>query len=158
MMPPLFSVSRMIGVSTALLWLVCAWVPAHAHDLRLADLQQTRDRPLFSITRRPPPKIEISRVIEPIVAPVVVPVLPPSLTLVGIVLGVDEKAIIVEESPANKAVRLALGGDISGWHVSSIKPRAVVLTRAGRSFTLTFPAPNALAGTAIASRTRILTP
>jgi len=132
-----FNASRCLA---ALLLVSCAFGLAHARDLRLEDLHQTRDRPLFSPTRRPPPKVEAVQTIVP-VAPPPAPVLPPSLTLVGVIFGDDQQAVIVEEANDHKPIHLSLGDNIDGWIVISIAPRNVMFRRARRFFTLSFPAP-----------------
>jgi general secretion pathway protein N len=107
---------------------------AYAANLRFEDLRQTRERPLFSVTRRPPPKIDVSEPPPP-------PIVPPSLTLVGIVLSPNGRAVIVQEAPSVKPVRIALGEEIEGWRVASITSRTFVIKSGDHTATLTFPPP-----------------
>jgi len=118
------------------------WPPQAAHgadisQLRLDDLRQTRERPLFSATRRPPPKVDLAQAMTP--APPPPPIVPPAVTLIGVVLGTGERAVIVQEKAAGKPVRVAVGQDIDGWRVDSIKPRSFILKNGDRAVTLTFP-------------------
>lgn len=123
------------------LWLL---PPLFAHassvdpdGLRLDDLRQTRERPLFSTTRRPPPKITPMAPIAAIAAPA--PVVPPTLSLVGIVLGKGERKVIFTRTANDKPTTARLGEDVDGWHIASIEPRAFILQRDSRSVTITFP-------------------
>jgi general secretion pathway protein N len=127
--------SRETSVIVAALVLMFAGsCQARAVNLRFDDLRQTRERPLFSVTRRPPPKIDVSEAPAP-------PIVPPSLTLVGIVLSANERAVIVQEASSAKPVRLALGEAIKGWRVTSITPRTFVIKNGDHAATLTFPPP-----------------
>lgn len=138
-----WSLEDLTRTSAVVILVTCAWGIAQSNASRLEDLHQTRDRPLFSVTRRPPTKIEISRVITPIAAPPTSPVAPVSLKLIGVIFGGDEQAVIVEQPPEHKLVRLSLGDNIDAWIVISIAPRSVVFGRARRFFTLAFPSSGA---------------
>jgi len=99
----------------------------------LDRLSATRDRPLFSPTRRttpppPPPPPE-----QP---PVAVVPQPPNLTLSGIVMD-DEGARAIIHSSATKADRVQVGDDIGGWKVVQIDGRHLVLSLDGRLATFT---------------------
>jgi hypothetical protein len=86
----------------------------------LDALPATRDRPLFSPSRRPlaPP---------PVVAmPAAPPPSPPSVTLLGIVLDVGEARAIVQA--AGKVRRVRIGDDIEGWKVTQIEQRRLMLS------------------------------
>jgi general secretion pathway protein N len=111
---------------------------ANAVQLRLDDLRQTRERPLFSATRRPPPKIDLSQAATP--APPPPPIVPPAVTLIGVVLGAKDRAVIVQEKSAAKPVRVTVGDNIDGWRVDSITSRSFVLKDGDRAVTLTFHA------------------
>ena len=118
------------------------WLPQMSHgadtpQLRLNDLRQTRERPLFSATRRPPPKVDLAQAMTS--APPPPPIMPPAVTLIGVVLGTGEHAVIVQEKAAGKPIRVAVGQDIEGWRVDSIKPRSFILKNGDRAVTLTFP-------------------
>ena len=82
----------------------------------------TRDRPLFSPNRRPPPP-------PPPPAVTVIPKLPPappSLTLLGVIMDVEETRAIVQI--ANEVRRLRMGEDVGGWKVTQIESRKLVLS------------------------------
>ena len=99
----------------------------------LDRLSATRDRPLFSPTRRPTPPPPPPPPEQPAVA--VVPQ-PPNLTLVGIVVD-DEGARALIRSSATKADRVQIGDDIGGWKVAQIDGRKMVLSLDGRFATFT---------------------
>jgi len=99
----------------------------------LDRLSATRDRPLFSPTRRPTPPPPPPPPEQP---PVAVVPQPPNLTLVGIVLD-DEGARALIRSSATNADRVQIGDDIGGWKVAQIDGRRLVLSLDGRFATFT---------------------
>jgi general secretion pathway protein N len=99
----------------------------------LDRLSATRDRPLFSPTRRPTPPPPPPPSEQP---PVAVVPQPPNLTLVGIVVD-DEGARALIRSSATKADRVQIGDDIGGWKVAQIDGRRMVLSLDGRFATFT---------------------
>jgi len=117
--------------------------PAAAQSLE--RLSATRERPLFSPSRRPP---------APPPAPVVqrspppAPPAAPSVDLFGIVKDADGARAVVRAGPNNKILRVRVGDDIGGWKVSHIEGRKLVLSLGERSSTYTLfgvksAAPNA---------------
>jgi hypothetical protein len=123
-------------------------------SIHVKTLTATRDRPIFSPSRRPPP--------PPIIAapqlpppPVSKPTEPerPLLTLVGTVTGEQEAFGIFLDQTANKIVRLRLGDDHSGWILRQVRGREVMLQRDGETAFLALPPPGskpAVAGTQVA--------
>jgi general secretion pathway protein N len=99
----------------------------------LDRLSATRDRPLFSPTRRPTPPPPPPPPEQP---PVAVVPQPPTLTLVGIVLD-DDGARALIRSSATTADRVQIGDDIGGWKVAQIEGRRMVLSLDGRFATFT---------------------
>jgi general secretion pathway protein N len=100
----------------------------------LDRLSATRDRPLFSPTRRPvpPPPPPVARVPE-----VIPPPPPPNVTVVGIVLDGDGARAIVRSGMGTKFERVQIGDDIGGWKVSQIEGRRLVLSLGERLATFT---------------------
>jgi hypothetical protein len=100
----------------------------------LERLSATRDRPLFSPTRRPvpPPPPPVVRAPE-----VIPPPPPPNVTVVGIVLGSDEARAIIRSGMGRKFERVTIGDDIGGWKVSQIEGRRLVLSLGERLATFT---------------------
>jgi hypothetical protein len=99
----------------------------------LDRLSATRERPLFSPTRRPTPPPPPR---PPEAAPVAVVLQPPNLQLFGIVVD-DEGARAIVRSGAEKVDRVQIGDDIGGWKVAQIEGRRLVLSLDGRLATYT---------------------
>ena len=115
----------------------------------LDRLSATRERPLFSPSRRPPAPPP-----PPIVSPPPPPPGPPNLTLVGIVMDAEEARAIVQSGPKNEIRRVRIGDDIGGWKVAQIEGRRLVLKLDSRVATFSMfsghrnPAPRAAPGAA----------
>jgi len=99
----------------------------------LDRLSATRERPLFSPSRRPTPAPPPP---PPEAAPVAVVPQPPNVQLFGIVVD-DEGARAIVRSGAEKVDRVQIGDDIGGWKVSQIEGRRLVLSLDGRFATFT---------------------
>ncbi|MDI4235723.1 MULTISPECIES: hypothetical protein [unclassified Bradyrhizobium] len=97
----------------------------------LPELGATRDKPLFSPTRRPPPKpvAPVARQEPPPPPPP-----PPSVVVLGIVSeNGDGRAAIRAGGTGDKVTRVRTGDDVSGWKVERIEPRRLVLTQGERA-------------------------
>jgi hypothetical protein len=95
----------------------------------LDHLSATRERPLFSPTRRPPPPPpQVVAAPEPPPPPAP----PPNVALFGIVMDGDEARAVVRAGPADKIRRVAIGDDIGGWKVAQIEAQRLVLALNGR--------------------------
>ena len=108
----------------------------------LTTLSNTRDRPIFSPSRRPPPPR------DPPVAVVRAPPQPkppraerPQLSLVGTVIGDDQSFGIFIDQATKAALRLRLGEEYQGWHLQSVQGRDVSLERDQQKIVLSLPAP-----------------
>jgi hypothetical protein len=100
----------------------------------LDRMSATRERPIFSPSRRPPAPPPQPIVRLPSLPP---PPAPPSLTLFGIVLEADEARALIRVAPKNDILRLRIGEEIDGWKVSQIERRRLVLSHDDRSATFT---------------------
>jgi len=108
----------------------------------LAALSSTRDRPIFSATRRPP---------APAVAPAAAPKVAaapkprererPQLNLVGTIAGGDEGFGIFLDQSTKAALRLKVGEDYQGWKLRSVQGREATLEKDQQVFTLELPQP-----------------
>jgi len=91
---------------------------------KLERLSATRERPLFSPTRRPPPP-------PPTVvqgpSPPPPPSPPPDVALLGIVMDGEQARAVIRASPAEKMTRVTIGDDVGGWKVAQIEGRKLVL-------------------------------
>jgi general secretion pathway protein N len=116
--------------------------PVHAGTVRLEELEQTRTRPLFSPSRRPPPEAPAPVAETAAAPPPVIELPPPSLVLVGVVMSTNQKAILVRRIQDTKSVRLVIDDNIDGWKVTSIGLEGVTFKQEERLFSLAFPKPN----------------
>jgi general secretion pathway protein N len=107
----------------------------------LNDLSATRDRPLFSASRRPPV------VAAPIAAPppkqqeALAPPPPerPLLTLIGTIVSHEASVAMLQGSNADAISRLRLGQENDGWRVRGIGLRSIVVEKGERSVELNLP-------------------
>jgi hypothetical protein len=110
-------------------------------DQPLARFSETRERPIFLPSRRPPPA-------PTYVAPVAFrqPAKPPepehpAVSLIGTVVGTDVQIGIFLEKATNKVVRLRLGEEHQGWVLRLIKAREVTLVKDVEETLLLDPTP-----------------
>jgi hypothetical protein len=104
----------------------------------LDELRASRERPLFSPTRRPPaPLPVVERRPEPPSPPP-----PPTVALYGVVMDGGDARAIVRMGPGVDAVRVRRGDDIDGWKVIQIEAQRLVLSLDGRLATFTMFAGN----------------
>jgi len=90
----------------------------------------TRDRPLFSPTRRPPAPPPVAGAAAP--RP---PAPPPQVVLLGVVVDGEDAHAVVRTGPAAKILRLRIGDEVGGWKVGQIEARKLVLLLDGRTAT-----------------------
>jgi general secretion pathway protein N len=113
----------------------------------LATLSTTRERPIFSPSRRPPP---------PVVAPVAIENPPPpppkpprverpELSLVGTIAGDEESFGIFVDQTTKAPLRLKIGEAYQGWKLLAVQSREVTLGREQQTTILSLPPPGATA-------------
>jgi hypothetical protein len=119
-------------------------VPRSANPLwgiPLTSLSATRDRPIFSASRRPPP---------PAVAPVAAVRAPPPrpkepekprLSLVGTVVGDSESFGIFVDQSSKVSLRLRLGQEHDGWVLRAVQAREVILEKDPQKAIVSMPQP-----------------
>lgn len=95
-------------------------------------LAATRQRPLFSPTRRPPPEEKQAPATD-------VQRQPPDLVLNAIILGPGVRTALLKRGRDAKALPASTGTDIDGWLVTEIAPSHVILARSTKTITLEFP-------------------
>ena len=106
----------------------------------LRALTETRDRPLFSPSRRPPPAAVIA---APIVAPRPQPPAAPDhppLTLVGTVVGGRQAIGVFVDEASKSIVRLRIGQNHDGWILRAVHERDAVFDDRRREAILALPA------------------
>jgi general secretion pathway protein N len=106
----------------------------------LSQLPITRDRPIFSPSRRPPPPA-VAPAAVPKVAAVPKPREPerPQLTLVGTVAGDDEGFGIFLDQSTKVVFRLKVGQDHQGWKLRSVQGREATLEKDHQVVPLALP-------------------
>jgi general secretion pathway protein N len=116
-------------------------------SIPLRALTETRERPLFSPSRRPlrpivPAAPDSMQPPPPFAAAPVEPERPP-LTLVGTVVGgrPDAGVALLLDATTNIVARARVGESASGWRVSAVAERSIVVEKSGLSVTLALPDP-----------------
>jgi hypothetical protein len=105
----------------------------------MSALTATRERPVFSPTRRPPaPPPDPTPAVE-LPPPPAVPE-QPLLTLVGTATGETDTVAVVLDQTTKKLIRLHLGEVVSGWRLRSIDRRAMTVEKDNRRVILALPA------------------
>lgn len=110
--------------------------------ITLKQLEATRERPIFSPSRRPPP--------PPAIAAAYVPPPPPrapqkserpTISLVGTVASRNEEIGVFVEATTRNTVRLRVGDDHQGWVLRSVRAREATLEKNSEQAVLTLPQP-----------------
>jgi hypothetical protein len=113
----------------------------------LTRLSGTRDRPIFSPSRRPPPPAVAAEQAAPLPPP---PrkkeVRPPPLSLVGTIAGDGESFGIFLDQSTKHALRLKLGENYQGWKLRAIRGREATMEMDQQEAILTLPPPGEHAG------------
>lgn len=104
----------------------------------LDAITATRERPIFTQSRRPPPLAMAQPMAEN--APAAVLSAPP-FSLIGTLVGDREKIALVLDNGSQTVLRLPIGGSASGWSVADVAARSVTLTRGPERVTLELPKP-----------------
>lgn len=110
----------------------------------LNSLRFTRERPLFSPSRRPPTPAAIAAPSEPIkvAAPPSEPDQPP-LDLLGVVTGAADGYAVFINTTTHDVIRLRTGEGHDGWILQSVSRREVVLEKNHRTAVVALPQPSA---------------
>jgi len=111
--------------------------------LPLKQLSITRERPIFSLSRRPPPPATPTYVAPVAVRTPSKPAEPerPSITLLGTILGSTESIGIFFNPATRDIVRLRVGEDHEGWALRSVKTREATLVKDRERVVLELPPP-----------------
>lgn len=111
----------------------------------LSTLTATQERPIFSASRRPPPRAVAGPRIDPVSAPapqiVAVPERP-ALALIGAVVGDNDAIAVFIDRTSQGVVRLRTGEAHMGWVLSSVVGREASLTKDDRTEVLVLTRPD----------------
>lgn len=105
-------------------------------------LTVTQERPIFSASRRPPPRAVAASPVETMAAPPKPAEAPPPLLLVGAVVGEGDAIAILVNRTDQKVVRLRQGDTVGGWSLTSVQPREVTFKQGERSEILALKKPD----------------
>jgi hypothetical protein len=112
----------------------------------LATLTTTRERPIFSPSRRPPPAVApVPLVAAPQQRPKPVEIKRPQLALVGTIAGPEQSVGIFVDQTTKAALRLKIGDEYQSWRLRAVAPREVTLEDREQTMVLRLPAPGASA-------------
>jgi hypothetical protein len=112
----------------------------------LTSLSTTRERPIFSPSRRPPePAAVVAAYVPPAKPPPEPPAEPnhPLLTLVGTIVGPLQGIGVFLDQVTQGTVRLRTGQAHAGWVLQSVRVREASFEKDQRVATLALPPPNA---------------
>ncbi len=104
----------------------------------LRSMSATRERPLFSPSRRPPPPTAVATAPTP-PAPARPAPPEPQLTLIGTVLGAGRGIGVFIDQTTKDIVRLSAGEGHDGWTLRAVQEHAVILERDRREVTIALP-------------------
>jgi hypothetical protein len=117
--------------------------------ISIKELSETRDRPIFTPSRRPPPPAVVERPYTPPPPPPRVEAPPPeplALSLLGTIAGESDGVALFMEKGSQEVVRLRTGESHKGWVLRSVQGREAMLEKGDRKETITLPAPGDTTG------------
>jgi hypothetical protein len=110
----------------------------------LTVLSDTRDRPIFTPSRRPPPPPVVEKPYVPPPPPRVETKPPPeplTLALLGTIAGDGAGVALFMEKGSQEVVRLRTGESHQGWVLRAVHGREAMLEKGDRKETVTLPSP-----------------
>jgi general secretion pathway protein N len=115
----------------------------------LSRLTNSRERPLFAPTRRPPAPVSVAMPAPVQAGPPPKPPEPetPQLSLLGTIIG-SEKIGLFMDSASKSVVRLRAGDNHNGWTLRAVERRQVELARGLDRAVLDIPSPDMKGGRA----------
>jgi hypothetical protein len=122
----------------------------------LMQLSATRDRPIFSPSRRPPPPVVASPVVAVVNIPVAKPKEPdrPQLSLLGTIVNGDDGFAIFMDQATAAPLRIRIGADYQGWTLRFVRAGSATLQKDQDSVEFALPRPtsdqDAVAGQLVA--------
>jgi general secretion pathway protein N len=108
-------------------------------SIPLSALTATQERPIFSASRRPPPRAVIAPHVDQVQAPAPVKAAEPEkpqLALIGAVVGESDAIAVFLDRTSQKIIRLRQGDTHAGWELSAVQGREVTLKKADRTETI----------------------
>ena len=115
----------------------------------LSALTATRERPLFSASRRPPALAVQTAAPPPPQDPAPAAPAPqegPALKLIGTIVSPATRIAVVRDSATQAVTRLRVGEGTSGWRVKTVNLRSIVVEKGEQSAILGLPEPRVASG------------
>ncbi|WP_240535680.1 hypothetical protein [Bradyrhizobium sp. STM 3809] len=118
----------------------------------LDQLSATRERPIFSPSRRPPPiEAPPPAIADAPVVPEPSPPERPQLTLVGTVVNGDRGLAIFLDPGSSTPLRIRAGADYQGWTLRRVEARSVTLQKGDDVAVLNFASPSGAVANPVAT-------
>jgi len=116
------------------------------NNVPLEQLTATRERPLFSATRRPPPSaapVPEAKPQAPVQTQAPAPAEPqgPPLALIGTITGADRPVAILFNKLTRIVATIHQGDEALGWRVTTVSARSAIIEKDGAAVTLNLPKP-----------------
>jgi hypothetical protein len=118
--------------------------PLSANPLWAMPLKQfsdTRERPIFSPSRRPPPPPPSTVTVAKVVVPRPKEPEKPQLSLVGTISSDEDKFGIFVDQATKNVLRLRVGEDFQGWQLQSVQGRETTFQKNELTFMVALPQP-----------------
>jgi general secretion pathway protein N len=110
----------------------------------MSALSATRERPLFSASRRPPPPPAPPMAVAEAPPPPPPPPEPPPLTLEGTAIGKPRNVALILNQASRTLVRLHVGEEAAGWRLRSVDARTMTVEKNSQQVTIALPMPGGL--------------
>jgi general secretion pathway protein N len=115
-------------------------------DIPLESLSATRERPLFSATRRPPPPaagvaIQSAAPATQTQAPVSSDLEEPPLALIGTITGPEHPVAVLFNKLTRTVSATREGDEALGWRITAVSARSAIAEKDGVTVTLNLPRP-----------------
>lgn len=111
--------------------------------ITIQSLHATRDRPIFSPSRRPPMPAALPAPVAKVTPVNTSPAVPdrPPFDLVGVVVGAGQGYAVFVSSTTHDLVRLRTGEGEDGWVLRSVRSREAVLEKDHKVTVVRLPSP-----------------
>jgi general secretion pathway protein N len=107
----------------------------------LAQFSVTRERPLFTPSRRPPAPPAAAVTVAKVVVPKPKEPEQPQLSLVGTIASDEDKFGIFVDQATKNVLRLRIGEDFQGWKLQSVQGRETTFQKNQLTFVVALPQP-----------------
>jgi general secretion pathway protein N len=121
-------------------------------SIPLSALSETRDRPLFNVSRRPSPETVVATpALNPTVNSKPTELEGPPFALIGTILSSEARVALLLDQATSHVTQVRQGKTDSGWTALRVGARSIVLSKGDSLKTLNLPGPNIPPAAAIPS-------